>query len=308
MILDDHEIEDNWKQDRIRDSASLRLFNLAIDAYRSYQWCHSPRDYDRHLYYSFMYGDVPFFVLDTRTQRYLDDIPDSLDDNHMLGRPALHVDDEPGQIERLLIWLKDNQARSGNIPKFIVSSSVFVPNPMDAREGSSTSKGASIKKKEDSDSWPGFPQTRRAILQTIVDHGVQNVVFLSGDIHCANVAEMSFSGPANIAALKAFSVTSSAFYWPFPFADGAPSDYVHDSRAMGQEDSFVIDAARNITMDYRAWNFTQDDNFCRIDVSLSPAGDRQMVVRFFDNKGNQITNKRADLSTYELKEIFTFSA
>lgn len=35
MILDDHEIEDNWTQDRIQDRSKRVLFNLAIDAYRS---------------------------------------------------------------------------------------------------------------------------------------------------------------------------------------------------------------------------------------------------------------------------------
>src|SRR3546814_6461632 len=64
--------------------------------------------------------------------------------------------------------------------------------------------------------------------------------------------------------LKAFSITSAAFYWPFPFADGEPSSYVHDSRARDQLDTFQIDAQH--AMDYRAWNFTQEDNFCRVDL------------------------------------------
>ena len=38
MILDDHEIEDNWSQDRIRRDAKYQLFTIAIDAYLSYQW------------------------------------------------------------------------------------------------------------------------------------------------------------------------------------------------------------------------------------------------------------------------------
>ena len=34
MILDDHEIEDNWVQGRIKDVAKRRLFQVAISAYR----------------------------------------------------------------------------------------------------------------------------------------------------------------------------------------------------------------------------------------------------------------------------------
>ena len=45
MILDDHEVEDNWAQDRIRDRKKRMLFNVAIGAYCSYQWTHSPRNF-----------------------------------------------------------------------------------------------------------------------------------------------------------------------------------------------------------------------------------------------------------------------
>jgi len=44
MILDDHEIEDNWTQDRIHGRAKRQLFNVAIGAYCSYQWSHGPRN------------------------------------------------------------------------------------------------------------------------------------------------------------------------------------------------------------------------------------------------------------------------
>ncbi len=50
MILDDHEIEDNWTQDRIRGSSKRMLFNLAISAYMSYQWSHGPRTHGGRIY------------------------------------------------------------------------------------------------------------------------------------------------------------------------------------------------------------------------------------------------------------------
>src|SRR3546814_10988294 len=93
-----------------------------------------------------------------------------------------------------------------------------------------------VRWKAESDSWPAFPTTRRAVLNTIIKNGVQNVVFLSGDIHCANVAAIEFTGSPAAQKLKAFSITSSAFYWPFPFAAGEPSSYVHDSRPRAQLD------------------------------------------------------------------------
>ena len=148
---------------------------------------------------------------------------------------------------------------------------------------------------EGSDSWPAFPNTRRAILDRIVQNGIQNVVFLSGDIHCSNLAEMYFSGTPAAKKIKAFSITSSAFYWPFPFADGEPSDYVHDSKAKGQEDSFPVSGP--VTMDYKAQNFTQEDNYCRVNIDRDKA---EIEVQVFNSDGLIIEQEKADGKTRKL--------
>src|SRR5438552_6118360 len=119
----------NWVQGRIKDVAKRRIFQVAISAYRSYQWVHSPRNFDDQRYYSFECGGFPFFVTDGRTQRVRDDDDQVLEDNHMLGYPAR--DSAPGykgQIDLLCEWLIAQQKERGNVPKFIVSASVFVPN------------------------------------------------------------------------------------------------------------------------------------------------------------------------------------
>lgn len=278
MILDDHEIEDNWSQCRIRRPNKKLLFNLAIGAYLSYQWSHGPRNYGLRLYYSFEAAGYPFFVLDTRTQRYLDDVPHTLADNHLLGRPSLDPN-EPGQLDILCDWLVEQQQRRGNAPKFIVTASVFVPNPV------SSAGKATVAAIEATDSWPAFPNTRRRILQTIVQHGVQNVVFLSGDVHCSQVARLDFRG-AGSEQLRAYSIVSSAFYWPFPFADGDPADYVHDSLDPRTPDTFTI--SDGVTMDYRAWNFTQEDNFCRVTLGRAH---HQLVVELIGRDGKHITTR-----------------
>lgn len=282
MILDDHEIEDNWTQDRIRCVQSRRVFNLAIDAYRSYQWIHGPTSFGKRLFYQFACSGYPFFVLDTRTQRFMDDVRNSVDDNHLMGRPSL-AQEEPSQLEFLLHWLSDSQKRYGDTPKFIVSSSVFAPNPMDARTGRQGSDAEKTRWYEGSDSWPAFPTTRKAILSRIVDQGIQNVVFLSGDVHCSNVAKIRFSGSSEAERLRVFSITSSAFYWPYPFSDGEPSSFVHNSRASEQEDTFTFSVSgTDYLMDYEAWNFTQEDNFCRVDID---AANHQILVTAFGTKG-----------------------
>ena len=272
MTLDDHEIEDNWTQDRIKDGKKRELFNIAVGFYLSYQRCHGPRFQDSYvhgrpmqgadeclkhdslirLYYDFNCGGYPFFMLDTRTQRYKDQLP-GLNDNHMLGRPGMHVC-EPSQIDYLCAWLRHMQEDHGNAPKFIGTSSVFVPNPV-------TSTISDLHK-EKSDAWDAFPETRRRVLKTIVENDVQNVIFLSGDVHCANMAQLYFDKKPE---LKSYAVTSSAFHWPFPFADGNPADFVHDSTDSRTPDSFEIGDGQG-KMDYQAWGFSQENNFCRINV------------------------------------------
>ena len=154
---------------------------------------------------------------------------------------------------------------------------------MDAREGRKGTPAQKVKWKEGSDSWPAFPSTRKVILRHIVDKKLQNVIFLSGDIHCANVARLHFKGNAVAESLKAFSVTSSALYWPFPCADGEPSAYVHDSTTPKQKDAFQI--RRGLSLDYESFNFTQEDNFCRIDIDRT---NHRMTVVPYDDEGEQI--------------------
>jgi len=178
-------------------------------------------------------------------------------------------------------WLIKQQKDIGNRPKFIVTSSVFVPNDITTTKSS--------KHKNASDSWEAFPTTRRRLLDTLVEHQIQNVVFLSGDIHCSCVAELSFKGSAAAKKLKAFSITSSAFYWPFPFADGEPGGYVHDSEK--QSDTFALSNSE-LTMDYTAYNFCQDDNFCQVDLNWDK---RELVVRAFGKDGQLL--KIGDIPT-----------
>jgi alkaline phosphatase D len=298
MAIDDHEIEDNWTQDRLAEPGKHRLFNIAIGAYQSYQWSHGPRSWGRLLYYEFQCARYPFFVFDTRTQR-LKEEQQGLRDNHLLGRPSLDPDHHPGQLKRFLDWLSAQQDERGDVPKFVVSASVFAPNPIDERidpdllpaelNGEGVSEDALLfeanrRRREESDSWPAYPATRLAILEHIVKKRIQNVVFLTGDVHCSNIARLELTGDRDAQKLRAYDITSSAFYWPFPFADGDPNSYVHDSRASGQIDRFPIKGT-GVEMNYRAWGFTQEDNFCRLDLDKRA---HSLKVRVFDRNGKPV--------------------
>jgi alkaline phosphatase D len=193
-----------------------------------------------------------------------------------------------GQLDRLCEWLVKQQQAVGARPKFIVSGSVFVPNEC--------STVGSDKGKLNDDGWAGYPTTRKQLLKTIVDGKVENVVFLSGDIHCSNVARMTFHDAAgnplqsNGKDLLAFSIMSSAFFWPYPFADGNPLQYVHDSHA--ENDDFEIDSNKT-TMRYTSWNFQQDDNFTQVDVDLTA---NRINIRTFDKDGKSLDKAELKLS------------
>ena len=160
MILDDHEIEDNWAQDCIWDRKKRMLFNVAIGAYCSYQWTHSPRNFGMRLHYSFECAGYPFFVLDGRTQRFKEDRANVLKDNHLLGRPSAPGEDL-SQLEEVCRWLRAQQRDRGNAPKFIVSASVFVPNNVRTTRGDA--------EKNDDDGWAPFPTTRREAPPVFLD-------------------------------------------------------------------------------------------------------------------------------------------
>ena len=190
---------------------------------------------------------------------------------------------EPSELDYLCTWLVNQKKNYGGRPKFIISPNVFVPNSV-------TTTKSDIHK-EKSDSWPAFPETRKRLLNYIISNKIQNVVFLSGDVHCSNVAEIIFDGSQTARTLKAFSITSSAFYWPFWFADAEPSHFVHDAKRIN--DTFVISAAPKITMDYKAYNFTQKDNFCQIDVDWA---NRRIEVQTIDQKGKLIVSSTLKLA------------
>ena len=50
-----------------------------------------------------------------------------------------------------------------------------------------------------------------------------------------------------------------------------------------QKDTFKL--SKGVSMDYKANNFTQEDNFCRIDIDRTK---HQLIVRAFDKHGDLI--------------------
>lgn len=189
MTLDDHEISNDWDQDRVKEEGNL--FAAAIHAYECYQFVHGPgfefagkpdkSDTPQKLWYRFRHGKSAFFVMDTRTERYSS------------YEPAQII--SPEQMDALKNWLV--APGQGTNTKFVVTSVPFFP---DTRSGSK-------------DKWSGFTEQRLEILDYIRNNKVSKVVFLSGDVHCSMAGQLKCSGDPDFLVT---SVVSSSFFWPYP--------------------------------------------------------------------------------------------
>lgn len=191
MILDDHEIEDNWPA-KASEQDRLRLYPQAIHAYQIYQCSHSPlftADTDGRIdgilqkfWYSFSDGCADCFVLDARTER-------------LIGPSRQRMLKEE-QMQALLAWLADGSGRV----KLVVSSVPVAPD----------------FSADGDDKWGAFPDQRDRILDHIAGLPGLKVVFISGDVHCSFTAEIRVKGRARPIAHQ---VVASSFFWPYPHMD-----------------------------------------------------------------------------------------
>jgi cholesterol oxidase len=212
MMLDDHEIVDNWEPGEVPDRTRDEPVRLGRSAYLTYQRtlgppvmpkCHTVHP----LWYDTEPAVLPFFFVDSRTDRQ----PRTLSrarKARMLGKD---------QLRDLTTWL--TRKRQDELqPKFIVSSSMLLPRKVYYVGG----KAGAFR----ADSWQGYPATFYRLLARIADIEPQNLTFLSGDEHHSCVARITVKNLSRPSAkpVKFRSIHCSGLYSPFPFANGKPQD------------------------------------------------------------------------------------
>jgi phosphodiesterase/alkaline phosphatase D-like protein len=166
MILDDHEIINDFANDMDLWASwgsveSLKIFSLKV--YREFQHIHNPQTYGIDaLYYNFSYGNNRFFVMDARTERYIQEPY-----NQMISAQ---------QLQRFFEWL----AQYPDDVKFVVTSVPFASEVRDRK-----------------DKWcsPPFLPQREQIIDFIALNNIRNVIFLTGDMHNAYHATMTLTPP-----------------------------------------------------------------------------------------------------------------
>ena len=204
MVMDDHEIEDSFKHgvDEYRDTNfnwinrdKDRLIN-GINAFYSYQASHGPI-YDTEAshqvgvsfvkgqsnnqvpvkhYASVSFNDVGLFLMDTRKER---------GDGHLISSE---------QERHLKSFLS-----SAHRVKLVASSVTFL-----ADDHSKPTK---------SDNWKKAPSQRERILNYIESKDIQNVIFLSGDVHSHFATSLVHQGQQT----TIHQLVSGSLFWPTSF-------------------------------------------------------------------------------------------
>ena len=255
MILDDHEIEDNWPANAGGNDNSL--YRNAMAAYEIYQASHGPA-YEMatgeqpagqppHYWYQFAQGDIEWFVMDTRTRRNL-----SADDRRII---------DADQEQALLKWLINSPARV----KMLVTGVMLFPD----------SKG------NDSDTWKAFPEQRLRILESIRLHKIRNVLIISGDVHGSLTSRLRHttdpdfevqtivSSPFCNSAWLPFA-KSSSFILDQPLAKTAAGDYYLEwtSKVISQDNfAHLTVHTEHIRVEYRD---TGGDLLYSVNLPLHP--------------------------------------
>ena len=248
MILDDHEVDDDWRWlDRDRQWAFIPWWDRlepwwkkrppqeqhiprmrvldALQAYWEHQAMHAPAlllppaltrggQYDLDwsssgaLAYTFNFGAAAFFVLDLRTQRVRNS-----QERLLMGENQWQA------LEAWFVSVKDTCP-----VKFIVTSSACLFN---------------IAVDIPQDRWPGFRQDRTRFLNLIAKHAVKDLYLLAGDLHSAHAVRADLHSPGG-ETIPVWEFCASPFeqdpnglaqytYWP-----------LHDASILRQERKFTI--------------------------------------------------------------------
>ncbi|MVV49041.1 alkaline phosphatase family protein [Pseudomonas sp. PB120] len=238
MILDDHEIEDNWPANKSRYDDYL--YKNAMAAYELYQVSHGPAHESttpeqhgqplKKYWYQFANGDLEWFVTDSRTRR------------NLANRDRRILDTE--QEQALCDWLIHSPARV----KFVVTSVMFFPD----------------RKRLGDDAWQAFPEQRLRLLETIRTHRIRNVIFISGDVHGSLTSRLTHSEDSEMEVHTIVSsplcnskllpyAKASTFTLDQPLARTAAGDYRHEltSEVISQDNfAHLVVEAQQIRVNY----------------------------------------------------------
>ena len=185
FIWDDHEsANDAWtggaqNHDPLLEGDWAIRRREAAKAY--FEWVPIRDDADFSIYRTFSYGDLAEWrMLDTRLEGRQEQLTDHTD-------PALWEADRTLLGEEQFNWFTTGLKNTAAQWKLVGNQVVFAPLILENFE--SIYPGV---RDQFLDVWMGYPAERNKILDTLQQHNIDNVVFLTGDVHIAVALDVPF--------------------------------------------------------------------------------------------------------------------
>ena len=226
MMLDDHEIDDNWEPLPGNAAPAATAHNQALrqagrQAYQRYQRnLPGAKLLDELWHDDYRHRNIRFFMADTRTERGVRNAVMDARVPRIIGKD---------QAVALSDWLAVDTER----PAFVVSPSMLLPRRRSSidhphRRCQPSDGLPRLRGALQSDAWCGYPGSLHALLALLWRQGRCNLVFLSGDEHLSSVVKATITrlgdGPCP-RSVTLHSVHSSALYAPYPFANAVPEEF-----------------------------------------------------------------------------------
>jgi len=203
MLLDDHEIDDNWEPVASPDEKENDDKKQdGVKAYKQYQ-----RGKSGGLE-TFDFDGFHFFMLDTRTERMHRKVDGSLASANLFDSDPLDPSKTMGRLKK---WLREKPA-----PKFVVSPAMLLPRHRRAVQRNSSLAPTNLSALH-SDGWDGYPNTLREVLAYIAREKINGVVFWSGrrasrlrsdgrSVRCGRYPDYPSAFPSHRRSLRALPV------------------------------------------------------------------------------------------------------
>ena len=216
MVVDDHELADNWSGWRNEPGGSARRadFKKRFDAAVAYQWRTFVSDKDngpyknpvadrdgnvlRGFWYRFSTAFLHCFAMDTRTERVWPA------DGRWRDRRIAGTD----QLMEIGKWLA--AVGASDEPKFLLSGSPF--GLVRTREANDPSLCWNA------DDWAGYPRSMRELVELVLDHKVRNLFLVCGDAHLSGFATVTIMVDGKIGATIT-TIVCSGLNASLPFAN-----------------------------------------------------------------------------------------
>lgn len=249
MMLDDHEINENWEPGH--DEEKL---DLGRKAFKLFQFGkENARDPDQ-FWGPIEASPLPIFMLNSRTDRD-SRIGTQAKDAQMLSDT---------QFKALIQWV---DSAPEDKPCIICSSSILLPRhyPVNKEEDAATTL----------DTIDGYPATFAALLAMVAARPNRVFLFLSGDEHIPLVATIQIFDDSNNLITKTHSVHTSSLYAPYPFANGDKHQLIDEEKINLTLPSGDISCAVSVE------HFDAVPGFTRIEIAKN--------VKGWELKGRMVT-------------------